>query len=71
MVAADATIQHRGGVVLFERESRRFTVKAHPQHGPHFIIFNLVKGGQHWQVFGCDLPLNDASTLEHFMHVRM
>ena len=67
MVAADAPIHHRGGVVLFERESRRFAVEAYLQHGPHFISFNLVKRGRHWQVFCCDLALNDASNLEHVM----
>ena len=53
VVVLDSPSFHRRGVVLFYKESLRFTVEARQHHGPNAISFQLVTGGQCWYMMGC------------------
>ena len=53
-----------GGGGLFYKESPRFEVEDHQQHGPNVIRSQLVTGGQNWHMLGCYLSPRDVSTLE-------
>ena len=64
VVAADAPSRHSAVMELFYKESPRFALESHQQHGPNTICFQLVTGGQFWYVMGCYLVPGDASTLE-------
>ena len=64
VAASDATFCHFGGVKLFYKESPRFEVEDHQQHGPNFIRSQLVTGGQNWHMLGCYISPRDVSTLE-------
>ena len=64
IVASDSPSRHRRGVTLFYKESPRFPVEAHQQHGPNVIMFYLITDGWHWHVVGCYLATRDAPTLE-------
>ena len=63
-IELDASIRHCTGVAHFYKESPRFAVKSHQQHGPNVAISQLIMGGRCWHVMGCYLAPRYASTLE-------
>ena len=64
IVVSDALSRHRGVVALFYKDSPRFAVETHQQHGLNIVSFQLVMGRQRWDVVDCYLTQHDVSTLE-------
>ena len=46
IILLDTPIRHCESMALCYKESTRFVVEAHEQHGPNAISFQLVTGGQ-------------------------
>ena len=55
---------HHGSVVIFYREADHFAIEEFHLHGPNIISFQLMTGRQRWNVMGCYIAPNDASTIE-------
>ena len=64
IVATDAPIRHRSGVVVFHRTVPHFTVEAVQKFGPNVVGFQLATGERRWYIVGCYLAPDDTSTIE-------
>ena len=60
IVATDALIQHRSGVVVFHLPAPHFTLKAVQKFGPTVVGFQLVTGSQRWYIIGSYLSPDDT-----------
>ena len=63
VVATDAPIRHRGGVVIFHRTAPHFAVEEVGKYGPNVIGFQLATGARRWYIVGCYLAPNNTSTI--------
>ena len=50
VVATDAPIRHRDGVIIFYRPSLHFAVEAIHKFGPNVVGFHLETGDQQWYI---------------------
>ena len=50
VVAMDAPIRHRGGVVLFYRPSPLLEVEAVWEYGPNVLSFEVATGARRWYI---------------------
>ena len=63
VIATDLPIRHWGGVVMFYRNSLRFTVESHQHFGHNVIRFHMASGGQWWYIVGCYFAPEYALTI--------
>lgn len=47
---------HQGGVALFYRQGKQWTVEGIKEFGPNVIRCSLVSGGHRWTVAGAHFP---------------
>ena len=55
---------HSGGVAVFYRAVKHFSVKALWMYGANVVSFQLVSSGLWWFIMGCYLTPDNASTIE-------
>ena len=53
VIAADVTISHRVGVIVFYHKAENFALEELRLYGTNVASFQLVSGGQQWNVLGC------------------
>ena len=63
-IEADVKIPHRGGITVFYREAEQFALEALHLHGPNEFSFQMVSGGQRWNIVGCYITPDGALTIE-------
>ena len=68
VVASRAKSRAQGGVALFYRASKNWTVEGVQTHGPNVLSCTLVSGQDRWSIIGMYIPPSedDGSTLSFF-----
>ena len=65
VVCTDAASAHQGGVALFYRNTRYWTVESVAKFGPNVMSWVLRTGRHKLGFVGCYIPPNDVDTLEY------